>query len=61
MMDRVGVNRDRQRLMIGEAFDEQVQSDNCLRTHHILKMGDHVSLFAEGQLETTNGFISTLG
>lgn len=54
--------RDRRRLILGETFDDlSSQSDQCLKTHHILKIGDQVSLFAEGQIETTNGFISTLG
>ena len=54
--------RDRRRLMFGETFDELAsQGDHSLRIHHILKIGDHVSLFAEGQIESSNGFVSTLG
>ncbi|XP_064398624.1 inositol 1,4,5-trisphosphate receptor type 2-like isoform X2 [Halichondria panicea] len=61
-MDRASGHRDRRRLVLGETFDDLSSTqDQCLRTHHILKIGDHVSLFAEGQIESTNGFISTLG
>ena len=35
--------------------------EHCFRTSHILKVGDHVSLYAEGNTDVTSGFVSTLG